>query len=72
MEAPTRFDITFEWVDTIPFSELTAYAFAGTLERSITLNTPSGKRFENYHDGTPYYTAYNSGMWYIENILKFR
>eukprot|EP01127_Copromyxa_protea_P011657 TRINITY_DN2950_c0_g1_i5.p1 TRINITY_DN2950_c0_g1~~TRINITY_DN2950_c0_g1_i5.p1 ORF type:complete len:1521 (-),score=316.91 TRINITY_DN2950_c0_g1_i5:116-4678(-) len=63
----TRFDITFDWVDNIPFEDLTPDSFAGTLFNSVTLST-GDKKFENFNEGVPYFTSYNTGQLNIRAL----
>jgi hypothetical protein len=53
-------------VDNIAFTDLTPFAFAPTLSHAATLSVGE-KRFENYHDGSPYFTSFDTG----ELTLRF-
>jgi hypothetical protein len=58
-------------VDSVPFSSLTQYSFPGTLHHSITLRT-GDKQFENYHEASPFYTSYDTGMFVVrKKIILF-
>jgi len=66
-ELKLRFDDTFDWVDTVPFSDLTPASFSQTLAHSVTLLT-GDKKMENYDEKTPVYSYYDSGPLHVRAL----